>query len=322
MIMLEITSIGIQILLPLVLVAWIAFAPLASRIGFTIQAIAILSLFIALALTALWMIPPWWVPLLYFTLWLLAILKRGTRLWRGVPLWPRGISETLSLLVLLPLGVWAISLSHQALAGRIPPQNAELIDLRWPMGEGTYLVANGGATKAVNNHLLTLDPKTKRQLAYRGQSFGIDLVKVNHWGLRAQGWRPTDPSRYYIFGEPVFAPCQGSVLAAADGMPDMPVPTPDTTLLEGNHVILDCGDYIVLLAHLRQGSLLISPEDHVQPGQAVGQVGNSGHTFEPHLHIHVQRHPASGKALLSGEPLQLKLDGRFLVRNGLMRIAP
>ena len=50
----------------------------------------------------------------------------------------------------------------------------------------------------------------------------------------------------------------------------------------------------------------------------IGQVGNSGNTSEPHLHIHAQR-PAENDAFLSGEPLPIRLNGRFLVRNDLLR---
>jgi hypothetical protein len=47
----------------------------------------------------------------------------------------------------------------------------------------------------------------------------------------------------------------------------------------------------------------------------LGLVGNSGNTNEPHLHIHVQRPAAPGRELLSGDPLPIRLSGRFLVRN-------
>jgi murein DD-endopeptidase MepM/ murein hydrolase activator NlpD len=49
-------------------------------------------------------------------------------------------------------------------------------------------------------------------------------------------------------------------------------------------------------------------------GDVLGRVGNSGNTGEPHLHLHAQRSGSTG-APLSGEPLAVRLGGRYLVRD-------
>ena len=49
-------------------------------------------------------------------------------------------------------------------------------------------------------------------------------------------------------------------------------------------------------------------------GIALGAVGNSGASTEPHLHIHAQRPAPEGAPPISGEPLALRIEGRFLVR--------
>jgi murein DD-endopeptidase MepM/ murein hydrolase activator NlpD len=48
----------------------------------------------------------------------------------------------------------------------------------------------------------------------------------------------------------------------------------------------------------------------VKEGQRIGRVGNSGNTSEPHLHIHAER---------DGAGVPLRFDGRFPVRNDLVR---
>jgi hypothetical protein len=217
------------------------------------------------------------------------------------------------------LGLWSGWLAAEALRGRSLPLGTQVINLALPLGPGTFLVASGGATRAVNDHFITLEPETDRQRAYRGQSYGVDLVKLGPAGFRASGWRPSDPTAYAIFGEPVFSPCSGEVLAASGDKPDMPVPETDTSRLEGNHVVIDCGEYAVLLAHLRKGSLRVSEGDVVAEGQKLGEVGNSGQSTEPHLHVHVQRLPQAGP-ILSGEPLHLTFDGRFPVRNARLKV--
>lgn len=98
------------------------------------------------------------------------------------------------------------------------------------------------------------------------------------------------------------------------------MPEMDTSLLEGNHVFIDCGSFGVLLAHFRQGSLRVAIGDSVDTGDALGEAGNSGKSAEPHLHIHAQRIPSEGP-LLSGDPLFITLNGQFLVRNDRVRIA-
>jgi hypothetical protein len=43
-------------------------------------------------------------------------------------------------------------------------------------------------------------------------------------------------------------------------------------------------------------------------------VGNSGNSDEPHLHIHAQR-PGVLWDPFKGDPLPMRFEGRFLVRN-------
>ncbi|MNW65229.1 putative peptidase [compost metagenome] len=61
--------------------------------------------------------------------------------------------------------------------------------------------------------------------------------------------------------------------------------------MEGNYVYIkidETGTYL-LLNHLRKDSVLVNVGDHVNAGDRLGHVGNSGSTSEPHLHIHHQR---------------------------------
>ena len=138
-------------------------------------------------------------------------------------------------------------------------------------------------------------------------------------GFRAKGLQPSDPAAYVIYGVPVYAPCSGVVKIAMDGLPDMPVPQKDRDHMAGNHVLLRCAGADVLLGHLQPGSLKVTAGDQIAVGQPIGAVGNSGNTGEPHLHIHAQQ---AGTTLepISGNPLPIRMDGRFLVRNGLVSV--
>lgn len=105
------------------------------------------------------------------------------------------------------------------------------------------------------------------------------------------------------------------MVLAEDGAPDMPPPQPDRSRLPGNYVLLDCDGVHVPLAHFKQGSVRVAQSEHVTTNTVLGLVGNSGNTNEPHLHIHAQRPAAPGRAPLSGDPLPIRLSGKYLVRN-------
>jgi murein DD-endopeptidase MepM/ murein hydrolase activator NlpD len=142
-------------------------------------------------------------------------------------------------------------------------------------------------------------------------------MQINQWGLRADGFLPADPAQYAIFGTPVYAPCDGTVIRTENNREDMPPPLPDREVIPGNHVLLDCGEFIVLLAHFKKGSVAVGKGQTIETGQMLGEIGNSGNTNEPHLHIHAQRR-GTGEMPLDGEPLWMTFEGKFLVRNQLV----
>jgi murein DD-endopeptidase MepM/ murein hydrolase activator NlpD len=92
----------------------------------------------------------------------------------------------------------------------------------------------------------------------------------------------------------------------------------DREHMAGNYVLLNCGASWILLGHLRKGSVRVEAGDSVETGDWVGQVGNTGNTGEPHLHIHAQR-PGTTEAPLSGEPLPIRFGNRYPVRNARIK---
>jgi hypothetical protein len=184
------------------------------------------------------------------------------------------------------------------------------IDLTFPLRDGVYVVGQGGNSSILNGHQTV-----------RPQRHALDIVRLNRWGTRARGLYPADPARYAIFGDTIFSPCTGTVADSRDGLPDLSPPARDEENVAGNYVALECGGAAVLLAHLRSGSLRVGTGDKVATGQLLGQVGNSGNTSEPHLHIHVERAPYGGER--STRPgLPMRFDGRFLVRNSVVFSRP
>ena len=100
---------------------------------------------------------------------------------------------------------------------------------------------------------------------------------------------------YYTFGQTVYAPVRGYITALKQEEVDNYIGTVNTHLNWGNYLIIyaDQG-YYVILAHLKQNSLLAKVGDYVQINQALAQCGNSGYSPEPHLHMQVQYSPILG----------------------------
>ena len=73
----------------------------------------------------------------------------------------------------------------------------------------------------------------------------------------------------------------------------------------------------VLLAHLRKGSLVAKEGSLIEIGDLIGQVGNSGNTTEPHLHIHARQGGTLDK-VISGSGIPILFNGWFPVRNNIL----
>jgi len=109
---------------------------------------------------------------------------------------------------------------------------------------------------------------------------------------RGADWPGDQLEQFHGFACPVLAPAEGTVVAMEDGLPDNPVHAADTRNPWGNWLLLahETGTFS-LLAHLRQGSLAVAPGQRVGRGQQVAQVGNSGRSPEPHLHLQLNAGP-------------------------------
>ena len=304
----------LQLVLPLAAVVSLARAKFASRAGLLAGAALIGACLGAVATAGFWFVLPRWLVWITFGAWA-GVAASAWRRVRGRGFWPPQRSARLRIVVVAVAALGGLALCAEALlARRIPP--VEVVELEFPLRDGRFVVANGGSRALVNAHLDTLDDP--RFAPVRGQSYALDIVEVNAWGVRAWAPLPADPARYVIFGRPVHAPCAGVVSQIENTLSDLSPPQTDPRNPAGNRVMIDCGGFTVLLAHLQQGSVRVKAGQRVAAGAIVGAVGNSGHSDEPHLHVHAQR-PAGGILPLSGEPLAIRFGGRWYVRNDRVR---
>ena len=105
------------------------------------------------------------------------------------------------------------------------------------------------------------------------------------------------------WAQPVYAPVSGTVVATLNDIPDRlnicfiydlfrllvnkPKEGDGFGPFGGNHIMIQCGEVFVLLCHLKQGSVQVSPGDTVTMGEEIAAVGNSGSSIQPHLHLQV-----------------------------------
>jgi murein DD-endopeptidase MepM/ murein hydrolase activator NlpD len=160
---------------------------------------------------------------------------------------------------------------------------------RFPLDGHWYVVQGGG--RGLNHHFGLAD-----------QRGAVDLVRPG-----AAPWRRRRTlAAYPAYGATVYAPCAGVVVAAVDGIEDQPPGALRYAPLYGNHVFLETEDgAVVKLAHLRPGSVRVAVGRRVSPGDVLGEVGNSGNSSEPHLHLHAERAGLGLDLRFSGLPGRL-----------------
>lgn len=303
----------LQIVVPLLLLGWQALGRDTNILAWSLKHGAVWSYIYATTIAGLWLLVPWYVP---HALMVISIGLAGRTLASACRRWLPSYNDREWLALAPSTGAALISIVVLSIVatGRRPPA-ASVVELTFPLRSGDYYIANGGSTELVNAHVRMLT--SDRFRAYRGSGYGIDIVKLRTFGNRSTGLAPRDPAQYAIFGDAIYAPCEGVVVRAEDWLPDLAPPETDRAHMSGNFVMLECGDggqFHVLLAHMRSGSVNVHPGDYVTTATKLAEVGNSGNSDEPHLHIHAQR-PGRVWDLFNGDPLPVRFDGRYPVRN-------
>jgi hypothetical protein len=208
----------------------------------------------------------------------------------------------------LAVAAGSVFLALQLITMLQPPTDP--VTIVSPLTDEWY-VAQGGRAELVNYHYVTP--------AQRG---AVDIVQVVNGRTHPPG--RTDLDSYHIFGAAVLAPATGVVSSVVDDLADQPIGSADYEHQAGNHLVLDIteGRYL-MLAHLREGSIEVEVGDHVTAGQVIAQVGNSGNTTEPHVHIQALNLPSFELAnedivelLRTVRTYPLVLRDVILIRNG------
>jgi hypothetical protein len=121
--------------------------------------------------------------------------------------------------------------------------------------------------------------------------FAIDWIKLGADGKYAAG----DASKVESwpgYGADVLAVADAVVASAKDDIPESSTISSSVKVAlenaSGNYISLNLGDgHYVFYEHLKPGSIMVKPGEHVRRGQVIGQLGYTGESTGPHLHLHV-----------------------------------
>lgn len=196
----------------------------------------------------------------------------------------------------------------------------EAIELSFPFKNGMYLTTQGGDGKKssmMNYHYLdtgNIECGYNKSMRYSNDVVKLNSIglSINSFNLKKELFLPEDLERYEIFSEKIYSPCDGEVYYAVDGYYDVPASAHKYYGDTGNGIVIKHDDVYIMLWHLKQKSIHVKVGDKVKVGQLIGQVGNSGHTSTPHLHIQ-----ASKDDWLYGTSVPILFDGKFPIKHSL-----
>jgi len=200
--------------------------------------------------------------------------------------------------------------------GAVVSSRAVKIQTLSPPLEGPSWRAFSGAGDNSSHH--------RRQMYVLGGHVSLSNRHAIDWKKMENDASSSGPdnvnSSYFSYGSRVLAVASGTVVYIKDGIPDnapghVGAEALKLTLetIAGNVIALDLGNgQFAYYAHLQPGSLRVKLGQRVRRGDVLALVGNSGSSFEPHLHFEVTTSPTP----LTGEGLPYLLDEYEVVNEG------
>ncbi len=179
--------------------------------------------------------------------------------------------------------------------------------LRLPF-DGQWVVLQGG--RAVYDNANAASEDNRYTVAFMALKDGM--------AYENDGRKNTD---YYCWGQPILAPAAGVVIQSSGNYADHAPGRAPEIQSRGNYVVLAHGNNeFSLIPYMKVGSLKVRNGQRVKQGDVIGECGNSGSSFAPHVEYSLQNtrgfpmpktmpaqfvdYTADGKAVTIGEPLR------------------
>lgn len=193
------------------------------------------------------------------------------------------IGSIILLLAILGIGIPAILTVRGQARRWVEEASVAPLVLRSPFADA-WRVQSGGPVPFRNHHLRVSD-----------QRFAYDFLRVS-----GTEWE-----------SPIYAPCEGTVAHVEDNHPDCAPDESKTDYVNvfGNYVSIETPYGYVMLCHLREGSIAVTPGLRVGAGDFIGKCGNSGNTTRSHLHLHAQDRSTMSIDTANGVPVRFLIEG-------------
>ncbi len=178
-----------------------------------------------------------------------------------------------------------------------------------PAFEGEWIVLQGGRSPMQSHH----------KTAYN-QHFALDLVKLEDGKIFREGKEGNAMASSWE--APLFSPVKGKVVVARDDMEDSEGVNfvDDPKDAAGNCIVIETQEGLfVVFAHMRHKTVRVKEGDHVEIGQPLGKVGNSGNTTMSHIHLQVQTHKDLWDPDNRSVPFAFSPAGKVLSRNDIIQ---
>lgn len=137
------------------------------------------------------------------------------------------------------------------------------------------------------------------------------IVPFERWAydfiMEPHSLKSDDLNDYGIYNKEIISPVKGTIIGIYDKEKDIPPGSEDNNTMIGNYIYIkleETNTYLVM-AHIKQRSILVKNGQSVDVGTPLARVGNSGSTSEPHLHIHHQRQNPVKTSMYLSEGLPL-----------------
>lgn len=192
--------------------------------------------------------------------------------------------------------------------------DSETVAIAFPLKNGSYLITDGGNSKVsrmMNYHFHSAVHKKKKTRS--SMLYATDVVKLNK---ARSSFFPNRNEDYPIFGEELHAPMEGILLKVINEIPDNNPFSGNYPYNTGNSIVIKNENYFFLLGHLKKGSIVVTEGDFVQKGDFVGNVGNSGFSERPHLHMQLMKSDTDD--YWKGTGICIQYRGKNLYKNRLI----
>lgn len=171
---------------------------------------------------------------------------------------------------------------------------------------GKWQVAQGNNTKYTHLGLLG--------------RYSWDFVSMHEDGtiFTAGGARNED---YFSFGKEILSPGDGIISEVQTAVPDNEPNTTNWLQPWGNYVVIKHGESVYsVLAHLKEGSVVVRQGQRIDKGEKIGLCGNSGNSSQSHLHFHVSygdEHHSSSRPSKFQDYYTVKDGKEYFVKEGI-----